>query len=311
MLEKSYQQPENQLADIKKFIKKIFFFSIPFLCIFSLNYIIDPYNLNRRVNVFLEKKDIACFFNERLWKLNNFLQNPYYYIILGDSRAARFSEEYITALTRKDFINLSFSGATLIEIIDTFWFITSQVKPKEIFLCINFDRFNDWQKANAVYEAITTINNPWLHYMQPQTTKIVYSLLCNIIFKKKISQAPPVDQAAFWQIQLDEIDQGYKRYTFPLYVTEQLTKIVEYCKKNMITLSFIIFPTHTDLQKRIVIAGLQEQHQQFKQFLHSLAPVYDFDIENHFTADNNNFDDPKHLSYSATKNLTTQIWHTA
>lgn len=298
----------EERSDFYRFLKKISLFSLPFLFMLLLNYIIDPYNLNRKIPSFLEKKETACFFNERLWKLNNFLQNPQPYIILGDSRSARFNAEQITNIANKDFINLSFSGATLIEIIDTFWFITTQIKPKELYLCINFDRFNDWQKANAVHEAITTINNPFLHYLQPQTTKIVYSLIRNTLFKKKLSQAPPVDQAAFWDIQIAEADQGYKRFTFPFYATKQLRVIADYCKEHTIKLFFIIFPTHIDFQKRIAIAGLQDQEKEFKLFLQSLAPVYDFDNENSFTSDKNNFDDPKHLSYNATNYVTTQIW---
>ncbi len=299
----------NEIYDAKKFIKKILIFFSPLIVIFLVNYIVDPFNLNRMVSLPFDKQEIACHFNERLWKLTNFLNHPVENIILGDSRASRLSEKTVEKLMNKPFTNLSLSGATLVEIIDTFWFASEHIKLQEVILCINFDRFNDWQKANGVTQAVNSINNPLMNYFQPQTCKAAGLLfLQKVTIKKVISQQPPVSRDAFWQFQIDEVDMGYKRFVFPSYASSQLSSIANYCKKHAISLSFVIFPTHYDLQKRIDHANLRQHEGAFKEFLTSLAPVHDFDIANDFTLNRDNFDDPKHVSFTAMDKLITSCW---
>lgn len=298
----------HELHDFKKLVFKIMLFAAPFLCIFLLNVIVDPFNLNRLIALPLQKKEIACSFNERLWKLNN-LNPEQKYIILGDSRAVRLSVETLKNITGKNFANLAFSGATLLEIIDTFWFIVSRFTPHEVTFCSNFDRFNDWQKAQGVHEAITCIKNPIASYFQPQTCKATFSLLTDYFFSKNNrSQAPPMTRDDFWNYQIDEIDHGYQRYVFPVYAARQLTAIADYCKQHAIALSFIIFPTHTDLQKRIDHAHLREQEVTFTHFLTSLAPTHNFDVASEFTHNKKNFDDPKHICYGATDYIIERVW---
>lgn len=308
-LKSFHELHDNELRDSARFIRNVFLFTLPFIFIFLLNYIVDPFNLNRAISLPLPKKATACYFNERLWKLNNFIQSPKKQVILGDSRAARFSEETLSKVTGKNFANLALSGATLIEIIDTFWFVSTHAVD-EVVLCINFDRFNDWQRSQGVHEAVNIINNPLINYIQPQTCKAVGSLLAQYLFNSAtVSQEPPMTRDVFWQYQIDEIDNGYQRYIFPAYASRQLSLIADYCKQHNIALSFIIFPTHSDLQERIDHAQLRSEERHFKDFLVSLAPVHDFDIVNDFTQNKSNFDDPKHVSYAAMDYLVSSVWH--
>jgi len=304
MLRTIHQLSTHEIQEAQRLIKKMILFLSPLILIFILNYIIDPFNLNHRISLPLDKQKIACHYNERLWKLNNFLIHPIKNIILGDSRASRLSETTLQSLTNQPFANLSLSGATLVEIIDTFWFAARHAKLNQVIFCINFDRFNDWQTANGVAQAVQTINNPLMNYLQPQTCKAVGLLLLQKMSKNSaVSQKPPVNRETFWQFQIDEIDTAYKRYLFPQYAASQLKAIAEYCKKHAIKLSFLIFPTHSDLQKRIDHAQLRNQEIAFKKFLASLAPVYDFDLINEFTSNKYNFDDPKHVCFTAMDEL--------
>lgn len=299
----------QEIHDILRLIKKILLFSTPLIFVFLLNFIVDPFNLNRLISLPLPKEEVAPYFNERLWKLNSIHNSQSSSIILGDSRAARLSEKTLHDITGKKFVNLAFSGATLIEIIDTFWFVVSKYTPQDITLCINFDRFNDWQKANGVHDAIALIKSPLISYIQPQTCKAVGSLLLQYFTKKKIvTQEPPMTQDAFWNYQIDEIDSGYQHYVFPLYASRQLSEISDYCKKHSIELSFIILPTHVDLQERVDHAHLRQKEIAFKQFLISLAPTFDLDIVSEFTKNKHNFDDPKHVCAQANDYIINQVW---
>jgi hypothetical protein len=294
----------QEFQQARRLIKKLMLFMAPLFFVFIVNFIVDPFNINRKVSLGFTKQEIACHYNERLWKLNSFLNNPQKNIILGDSRANRLSEKTLQTITGKSFSNLSLSGATLVEIIDTFWFAVTHADLKEVFVCINFDRFNDWQKASGVAQAVNTIQNPLLNYIQPETCKAVFHLLLQIFSNKKlINQQPPMDKQAFWQFQLDEIDTGYRRYVYPSYASKQLALIADHCNKNGIHLTFITFPTHTDLQKRIDTAQLRNQEQVFKQFLQSIGALWDFDITNDFTNNPLNFDDPKHVCFEAMDKL--------
>lgn len=296
----------SEFQHFKRLIKKIIFFASPLIFIFIVNFIIDPFNINQKISFGLTKKEIACHYNERLWKLNNFLSSPHENIILGDSRANRLSEKTLQTITGQSFANLSLSGATLVEIIDTFWFTARSSKLKKVFFCINFDRFNDWQKANGVAQAVSTIENPLLSYVKPETCKAVFYLLLQFFSDKQlINQQPPVNRDAFWQFQIDEIDMGYKRYVYPSYASKQLALIADYCNQKSIQLIFLLFPTHTDLQKRIDLAHLRDQEQIFKRFLSSMGTLYDFDTSNDFTNNSLNFDDPKHVCFAAMDSLIT------
>lgn len=298
----------NERFDAQKFINKALLFLSPVIFIFLLNALIDPFNLNHFISLPLEKQEVACHFNERLWKLSNFLNHPQENIILGDSRASRLSKKTLQSLTGKPFTNLSLSGATLIEIIDTFWFVADHAAIKDILFCINFDRFNDWQKASGVAQTVSTLKNPLMNYLQPETCKAVLTLLMQKIVSKKLNQEPPLSREAFWQFQLDEIDICFKRYNFPVYGARQLSKIADYCKKHGISLSFLILPTHSDLQARIDNAQLCAQETEFKLFLSSLAHVFDFDGINDFTTNKLNFDDPKHVNFEAMDKLISSYF---
>ena len=149
-----------------------------------------------------------------------------------------------------------------------------------------------------------------MNYLQPQTCKAVGVLLLQKMNRKNtLSQKPPVSRESFWQFQIDQIDMGYKRYMFPNYAADQLTTIAQYCNQHEINLSFLIFPTHSDLQERIDRAQLRDQEISFKQFLASLATVHDFDKANSFTTNRLNFDDPKHVCFTAMDQLITSYWN--
>lgn len=301
-----FQDPE-----VKKLLQRGVLFCMPFSIIGMLNYVVDPYNINHAIPLAIDKEPIASRYNERLWKLNQFKQNPTTYLIIGDSRAQRIHETTVQSVTDLPYKNLALSGATLPEVIDTFWFAADVTNLKTVYLCLNFDRFTDWQTASNVSKTIELIKNPLAHYFRPETTKATFMTIAHLMnITIAAHQQPPVDQATFWQAKIHEADRLFGRFVQPKYLTEQLIKVSSYAREHTIDLHFIVLPTHTDLQERIAVAHLQDQRQAFTTFLASLATVHDLDTVNEFTTNAAYFSDPWHCTHQAGDLIVAMVWPT-
>jgi hypothetical protein len=296
-------------SDAALLLQRICLFGLPFILLFFINLIIDPYNSNRYINLPFDKKQIAMHFNERLWKLQTFHNHPTKYIIIGDSRAQRIDQTTVSKLTDHNYTNLSLSGATLVEIIDTFWFATEQTILEKVYFCLNFDRFNDWQTASGTHQTIELIKHPLALYVRPEITKASFYILKNYFKPQILTQAPPMDKDNFWQQQLNEADGRFRKFVEPLYVTRQLKQVADYCKDHAIDLHFVILPTHQSLQERIAIAHLDEHYTKFKQLLSTLGTTHDLDIKDDFTQEKKYFSDPWHCTHYAGDLITKRVWN--
>lgn len=297
----------SQWHDMQKLCKKMIFFSIPFGMVFLVNYIVDPFAISSPVNMY---RATTQAFDERLWKLNYFKLHPTCFVVLGDSRAGLLSEKLMQEITGETYTNMALSGATLMEIIDTFWFATQHSVLKKVFFGINFDRFNDWQTASGVRQAITVIDNPLLYYTRPQTLKASWSIIKASIMQShtRTSQAPPLNKESFWNYQIDEIDTMYHRFVDSVYIVAELKKMAYFCREHGIELYFVVLPTHTSLQERIDMAGLRSKEQKFKETIGQLGTLYDLDFPNDFTKDASYFSDPKHCTSSASDEIVRMVW---
>jgi hypothetical protein len=74
-----------------------------------------------------------------------------------------------------------------------------------------------------------------------------------------------------------------------------------------VRLTFIIFPTHVDLQRRISDFHLDE-YRRLKQALQAMAPTYDFDYANDMTGNRDNFSDPYHYNRAAGQEIVREVW---
>jgi hypothetical protein len=89
---------------------------------------------------------------------------------------------------------------------------------------------------------------------------------------------------------------------------EDLLKISIFCRDNNINLKIIILPTHTQLQAKVREYGLAKEYSVYLENLAELAPVYDFNIKNHWTENRNNFEDPRHFNRRLARELIREIW---
>jgi len=120
---------------------------------------------------------------------------------------------------------------------------------------------------------------------------------------------PSGDAETFWRHQLLDVDGGYFRnYVYPVRYRSELQQVAEHCQRNGITLTFIIFPTHSDVHGLMNQYNLAEYNLKFREDLSQFGVAYDFDFPNDLTANRQNFRDPDHTTGPVTESVTVQVW---
>lgn len=284
-----------------KFIKKILFFIVPLVLFLLILVAIDPYNQFNIITIdkFSElKKAISYPVNRPLVKVINFNKNPADLIILGDSRGNSLPKEKFLELSGLSSSNLSIGGGTLPEAIEMFWFAMKQHDVRQVFFAINFNLYDGDNSMNRVSEAIELSESNLKLLLSKYSIKAAIKILSSFLKNgSKPILSPQKDKEEFWKYQLESSAKGfYMNYEYPQPYFEQLKEISEYCNNNQKQLTFIIPPTHTDLQNRIVDFGLENANAKFINDLASLGVVYNFDIESDLTNNKDNFGDPFHFN---------------
>lgn len=269
----------------------------PVFLIGGFNFVVDPYNYNGVFNLPLNKGKVADRASHRIWKLAAFYRRtpPETDLILGDSRGDYINTRKVMEATGATCINLAYGGGTAYEMVDTFYEAAKKTKVKRVYFCMNFNLYNRYNHMNLVPEAIETLSDPVRYYYSGFITKVARDCLLDKLESKAEAAKPPMSREEFWRYQLEFSAKGfYGRYAYPDDLHKKLVGVKKYCDERGIELTFIIPPTHTDLQGRIGDFGLKEAEARFKKDLQELGTVYDFDIDLPVTRTAENFDDPFH-----------------
>lgn len=280
------------------FLWKGFLILIPFLVYMIYIAIIDPFDFFTRFGS--SKSEIKEIYsskiNEPLWHLTRYKSNPAENILLGDSRIALFNALYLKKITGKNFYNLSYGSANLKEIINTFWFTTSVTKIKSVYIGLNLELYNQVNNRDRVSGVIRIFANPMLYFTNLNVMEGSYQYLKAKLFGiDRHWQKPAMSVDEFWQFQLQTAGSRYfDQYVYPELYYRELMKIAQYCKDNKIQLTFIVPPTHLDLQELLKSKGLNAAEKKFIEDLSRLGETFDFNISNEFTNKKDNFNDPFH-----------------
>lgn len=288
----------------------LFVFLCPMGILGVLNYVVDPYNVNRQFELVLSKDKISYRANYRLYKMQAFANDPCENILLGDSRMNELDTGEIENRTGEKYFNFAYGGGTAYEIVDTFWYAADHVSLKRVYIGMNFNLYNTMNRSNLVTEAKRTLGKPLAYYFSLYTVKIsIYNLLYKFTGINMVSEKPPMEKDAFWKKQLGESTKSfYGRYIYPEDLYNELVKIHHYCLGHGIEMVLIIPPTHVDLQNKVADYGLTEAYVKYKEDMNSLGKVYDFDID---TEDNRNYDlygDPYHAGKEIKENVIRVVW---
>ena len=280
---------------------------------FCMNYLVDPYNVNRQYDFGLDKKIISYKGNYRLYKLQAFVNDPCENIYLGDSRMDGLDNNRIVNITGEKWFNFAYGGGTAYEIVGSFWYAAEHIKLKKVVIGMNFNLYNMYNRMNLVNEAQNTLSSKSSYYLGSFVSKMsVYNLIYFLSGNKlnMLSEKPEMDKEQFWQVQLNKTTENfYGRYQYPKDLYDELSKIVAYCQVKNIELVFVVPPTHVDLQRRIEDFCLKEEHERFLHDLRSFGvPVYDFDVPGELTTDKALYKDPYHADEEVKAKVVDIVW---
>jgi hypothetical protein len=298
--------------NVRSFLRNGMLFSIPFLLYAIFITVTDPFNFIGVTSLIPDdvKRRTSYPLNPCFWKMENYLKHPTPNLLLGDSRMDAISTAQVKNLTGDDYFNFAYGGATMREILDTFWFAAKHQKLERVYIGLNLTLYNDYNITDRTKTYLTISENPALYFVNRTVLRsAVYATYSYVTATDLKLGVPSEDADTFWLHQLRDVNGGYFRnYVYPVHYRSELQQVAEHCKRNGIKLSFIIFPTHSDVHGLMTQYNLTESNLKFREDLRQLGVVYDFDFPNELTARRENFRDPDHTTGTVTESVTVQIW---
>ncbi|MDN3687706.1 hypothetical protein [Cyclobacterium jeungdonense] len=292
---------------MKKFILQILFFSIPFAAYCLLIVVIDPYNYLDREGAFSTrtKKQVVSDIEPHLFKMLAFENDPKPNWIIGDSRSNGLY--YVTE--EKRWANLAYGGASLKEMIQSFWWANSIQQPDTVLMGINLSLYNKYNKRFWVEETISRKSNFFSYSFNNYTFNGAIALLSHDNDQKTVlsEEDNPDAKDYYWQKKLEGVGKFHSNMAYPTEYYQQLEEITDFCRKRGIKLIFWIPPLHIDYQRLVEEYPVEKLNKRFLADLRSLGDVFDFNYASPLTRDKDNFRDPVHFTEEVAKIIFREI----
>jgi hypothetical protein len=304
---------------MKLFLRRFFLFFTPLFAIAIIVMIIDPYNYFFSKNFVpdpikfrvVNRSAESMPRGNTLWKRIDFEHHPEKNILIGDSRAYDLNTDSIRKISGIDFYNFGVPGGNYNSVIETFWYVNSLVKPERVYIQVGFHNYSASADYNLMADAKKVCRKPYLffsrfYFFEEAILDVYYAL-----FRKNAPVREDKFDLTNWNKVLN--NQGKSSLDgmkYPAKFYSELQKISEYCKQNNIELAFIIFPDQQDFHDLIVQDSLVAMYKRYKEDIHSLGKVYDFDdVNSPIIKDRSNYRDIFHLNHSLIyKDIIPGIW---
>ncbi len=304
-------ETKKELFDVRRLLKRMALFSVPFVVYVLLIFAVDPFNFLTSSSFVSDdvKRSTAFQLNPCVWKMAEFDKVPKDKILLGDSRMQSLKSEDVKAVANEDFYNFAYGGGTLREVIDTFYFASKRTELKKAIIGINLDTYNDYNITERTKLYPSFKENPTLYFVNKTVLQSAFTSAYSQITKTDMKIGKPnVDKETFWKHELNDVMGGYfQKYVYPVKYKKELEELAKYCKEKNIELAFVIFPTHVDTQNLVKSHHLEKENQQMRTDLSAIAKVYDFDYENEVTTKKENYDDPVHFTKPIQEQIIREI----
>jgi len=264
--------------------------------LFGFNYVVDPFDFNRRFDLGLDKEAVSYSLSNYSWKYPEYLHDPRPVVVLGDSRARKLPVEVFEEVTGRPAYNFAFGGATGGDAIETFWFAAERGKLERVYFGLGALLLNDAIAVERGRRDRELLKSPLRYYFSPFITAAsVRVLLWASLGIAGPDETPPMDSESFWTYQLTVPPrQYYGAFAYPSKLIARLAEVAEYCVEHEVELVFFMPPTHVDLQAKREEYGIEGDYQRALAALRELAPVWDWDYPNRVTRERALFGDPFH-----------------
>jgi hypothetical protein len=294
------------------FLKRLCWFGVPLGLYALFIYGTDPFDFLSAHSIISDqvKMRTALPLNPCLWKMPAFARHPSPNLMLGDSRMEAVKTDRVKEVTGQDYFNLGFGGATLREIISSYWFAATRVHLRHVYIGLNFNLYSDYEQFDRTAEVITIENAPACYFINRTVLQAaVYGTAAQWMGYDPNLGVVTVDRDTFWRKALGPSTEGfYSRHTYPRKYYAKLVEIAQFVKSQGGDVVFVIFPTHVDLQNRVKDFHLESEYDRFKRDLASITTTYDFDYPNEVTVDRDNFSDPYHCRHECMDEVVREIW---
>lgn len=132
----------------------------------AFNFVVDPYRMHALFDLGLEKQKIALKKHGQLFKAIEYPRNKSAYLVLGDSRSRALRDKLFHEIGFKDFYNFAYSGGTLPEMVDTFWYAVEHGDVKGVVLGLPLRMMDTkyYDDKNLMPEAIKMAGQPVTYY---------------------------------------------------------------------------------------------------------------------------------------------------
>ncbi len=293
---------------MKRFIKNIIYFIIPFIIYLIIIIIIDPYNylnINKENNT---NNNIAENIEPHLFRLIDFQNNPKKNIILGDSR----SNGLFRNISSNNWSNLSCGGSSLKEIIQTFWWATSEKEQIDtIIIGISFNLYNKYNKRFWIEETLERKKNFFSYAFNKYTFQSTLSILKSYFVKVNIiNKKQNLSKEEYWEYVINQVSaKFFEKYAYPEKYYQELNNISKYCIQNKIKLICWIPPTHIEFQNKIFDFNLKTNNSKFISDMKKIGELYNYNYINPLTIEKNNFGDPMHSRDTILKIIYSEIFN--
>ena len=267
----------------------------------SINFIVDPFALNRQFDLSMEKRAVSFKLNYYNWKFAQFKNAPAPLVLFGDSRMNTLPEEIFAEEFERPAYNFAFGGANGSDVIDAFWFASEHQELERVYIGLNALLLNDRNRVRRARQALDVLEDPLRYYISPLVTQATFRvLLYNLFDINLVSEKPPMSEDEFWRYELKTAPgQMFSDYAYPDRLLAEMAEVADYCASNGIDLTIMILPTHVDLQARRDDFGIENQYRRSLDALRGMVRVLDWDYPNDLTRDRKRFLDPFHLAPEA------------
>jgi hypothetical protein len=307
------------MANMIKYFKKAFYFSIPIVSVLLFIVVIDPYEFVDLFHVIspqakievLNRSDETAPRGNMLWKTIHFKREPKSKLIIGDSQGRRIKESLIKESSGEDYFNYCVEGASFETMIDVFWFAAEQTKLKKVFFQVGFMNYNANRSYNLFHFGIDYLDKPYIYFTTPD---ILLDSYYNLIYR--LSGDHQIVEHSYEYMKKEDLEDlsefrlnlFFGDYKYPEKNYTALNKISDYCKANEIELNFLVLPVYAKTIEYIEEHGLKLKNLRFKEDLARMGNVYYFQVLNEPAKNRDNFIDYFHPKQHILDDVTREVW---
>ncbi len=313
---------------MKKLIRKLLLFLLPFAAAFALFLAFDAYN-------YFGMGSHMTYLSKPLSTMRELVRDKSENIILGDSHMANCNVDYIEELSGEHYTMLAYGGATLSENIDEFWYAVEHTELKKVVFGVEFYNMNPDHYVDRFTSVIEKVEHPltflsgytyWIEAIENMFATVqnaaadltgIHALRVAVEDPSSLEfdPVPMQDRNPYTGARVDLEDysmliyQQCENYSAPTGPLEELGKIIDYCDGHGIEIVFVMPPANSEIWNRVIYPlGIDGYIEMYKDYLKSRATVYDFEFYNDFARDDSNFLDGMHMVRSGKMWLTEVVF---